>query len=67
MTHPILTLMKSILFQILDHRPAIVMENQTLLNGTLVDCFVEYDITFIKVCYNTGTESSIIRDILIAR
>ena len=31
------------------------MENQTILNGTLVDCSVEYDIAFIKV-YNTVIE-----------
>ena len=40
------------------------MENQTLINGTLEGCSVQYNITFIKV-YNTDIETSDKRLLLI--
>ena len=41
------------------------MENQTLINGTLEGCSVQYNITFIKV-YDTDIDISDIIDIIIA-
>ena len=42
------------------------MENQTLINGTLEGCSVQYNITFIKVCNTAIIEISDIIDIIIA-
>ena len=43
-----------------------IMENQTLINGTLEGCSVQYNITFIKVCNTAIIEISDIIDIIIA-